>query len=67
MNDFLVKVGVSVVSALLLAAIFAFWNMSVQFSVLATETRNTQNSIERVETRMDKFELRLQSLERKKQ
>ena len=63
MNDFLVKVGVSVVSTLLLAAIFAFWNMSVQFSVLATETRNTQNSIEMVETRMDKIEVRLGTLE----
>lgn len=64
MNEFLVKVGVSVVSTLLLAAIFAFWNMSVQFSVLATETRNTQSSIERVEDRIDKVERRLDVIEK---
>ena len=34
-----------------------------RFSVLATETRNTQNSIEMVETRMDKIEVRLGTLE----
>jgi sensor domain CHASE-containing protein len=65
MNEFLIKVGVSVVSSLLIAAIFAFWNMSVQFSVLATETRNTQNSIERIESRMDKVELRIDAIEKK--